>query len=127
MIVHGHYPSELLKSTIVSIPKDKTASLSNSDNYRGISMFNSIHILFDYVLIDICGDSLSTSDIGYEPTDLTVHPPPPELPRVGSFFSYRCLVFPKKMSSKESLCFSELLRLKDPKTWFFSIFTQTQF
>ena len=23
-------------------------------------------------------------------------PPPPELPRVGSFFSYRCLVFPKK-------------------------------
>ena len=41
MIVHGHYPSELLKSTIVSIPKDKT--LSNNDNYRGISMFNSIH------------------------------------------------------------------------------------
>ena len=75
MIVYGHYPSELLKSTIVSIPKDKTASFSNSDNYRGISMFNSIHILFDYVLIDICGDSLSTSDIGYEPTDLTVHPP----------------------------------------------------
>ena len=65
MIVHGHYPSELLKSTIVSIPKDKTASLSNSDNYRDISMFNSIHKLFDYVLIDICGDSLSTSDMQY--------------------------------------------------------------
>ena len=44
---HGHYPSELLQSTIVSIPKDKTASLSNSDNYRGISVFNSIHKLFD--------------------------------------------------------------------------------
>ena len=26
------------------------------------------------------------STIGYEPADLTVHPPPPELPRVGSFF-----------------------------------------
>ena len=50
MIVHGHYPSELLKSTIISIPKDKTASLSNSDNYRGISMFNSIHKLFDHVI-----------------------------------------------------------------------------
>ena len=34
--------------------------------------------------------------VGYEPADITVHPPPPELPRVGSFFSYRCLVFPKK-------------------------------
>ena len=42
MIVHRHYPNELLKSTIISIPKDKTVSLSNSDNYRGISMFNSI-------------------------------------------------------------------------------------
>ena len=65
MIVHGHYPTELLKSTIVSIPKDNTASLSNSDNYRGISLFNSIHKLFDYVIIDICGDSLSTSDMQY--------------------------------------------------------------
>ena len=65
MIVHGHYPSLLLKSTIVSIPKDKTASLSNSDNYRGISMFNSIDKLFDYVIIDICGNSLSTSDMQY--------------------------------------------------------------
>ena len=41
-----------------------------------------------------------TMALGYEPADLTVHPSP-ELPRVGSFFSYRCLVFPKKMSSKE--------------------------
>ena len=65
MIVHGHYPSELLKSTIISIPKDKTASLSNSDNYRGISMYNSIHKLFDYVIIDIFSDSLSTSDMQY--------------------------------------------------------------
>ena len=57
--------------------------------------------------------------IGNEPTDLTVHPPPhSELPRVGSFFSYRCLVFPKKISSKESLNISELFRLKDPKRVF---------
>ena len=61
----GHYPNELIKSAIVSFPRDKTASLSNSDNYRSISMFNSIHKLFDYVIIDICGDSLSTSDMQY--------------------------------------------------------------
>ena len=36
MIVHGHYPNKLLKYTIVSIYKYKTASLSNNnnDNYR---------------------------------------------------------------------------------------------
>ena len=47
----------------------------------------------------------------YEPADFTVHPP--ELPRVGLFFSYRCLVFPKNMSSKERLNISELFRFKD--------------
>ena len=30
-------------------------------------------------------------------------PPPSELPRVGVFFFYMCLVFPKKMFSKEGL------------------------
>ena len=28
-------------------------------------MFDSIYKLFDYVIIDICGDSLSTSDMQY--------------------------------------------------------------
>ena len=28
-------------------------------------MFNSIHKLFDYVIIDLCDDSLSTSDMQY--------------------------------------------------------------
>ena len=43
--------------------------------------------------------------LGYEPADRTVHPPPPELPRVGSFFSYRCLVFPKKCPQKKACAF----------------------
>ena len=34
MLGHGYYPTELLKSNIISIPKDRTASLSNSDNDR---------------------------------------------------------------------------------------------
>ena len=29
-------------------------------------------------------------------------PPPPELPRVGSFFLYRCLVFPKKCPQRKA-------------------------
>ena len=58
--------------------------------------------------------------IGYEPADLTVHhpSPPPRTAEVGSFFSYRCLVFPKKMSLKEIINSSELFRFKDPKTCF---------
>ena len=44
----------------------------------------------------------SSMKLGYEPADLTVHPPPPELPRVGSFFSYRCLVFPKKCPQRKA-------------------------
>ena len=51
MISHGYTPTVLLKSTIVSIPKDNKASLSNSDNYRGISLFNSINKLFDHVIL----------------------------------------------------------------------------
>ena len=45
-----------LKSTIVSIPKDNKAPLSNSDNYRGISRFirliNYLTTLF-YIYIKI--------------------------------------------------------------------------
>ena len=36
IIDHGHYPDDLLKSIIISIPKDAKASPSNVDNYRGI-------------------------------------------------------------------------------------------
>ena len=43
-------PTVLLKSTIISIPKDSKASLSNSDLHRGISLFNSINKLFDHVI-----------------------------------------------------------------------------
>ena len=65
MLVHGYYPSELLKSTNISLPKDKTVSLSSSSNYRGIFLFNSICKLYDYAIIDICGDSLDTCDMQY--------------------------------------------------------------
>ena len=47
---------------------------------------------------------MATTVLGYEPADLTV-PPPPELPRVGSFFSYRCLVFPKKCPQRKACAF----------------------
>ena len=55
--------------------------------------------------------------LGYEPADLTVHPP--ELPRVGSFFSYRCLVFPKKNVPKGKPVLFGIIEVKRPKNVFF--------
>ena len=56
--------------------------------------------------------------LGYEPADLTVHPPPPELPRVGSFFSYRCLVFPKKCPQSKACAFRSYSGKKTQKRGF---------
>ena len=62
IIYHGHYPDNLLKSTIISIPK---ASLSNVDNYRGISLSNSINKVFDYVIIELYQNTLMSSDMQF--------------------------------------------------------------
>ena len=62
---NGYYPVELFKSTIISIPKDRTASLLNSDNYREISLFNSICKVYDYVIIELCKNSFSTSEMQF--------------------------------------------------------------
>ena len=50
MIVHGHYPSELLKSTIESIFKDNRASFSNSDNYEAFLHVCST-VLINYLIM----------------------------------------------------------------------------
>ena len=56
----------MLISIIVSIPKDVKLSLSSADNYyRGISLFNSIAKVFDYVIIKLFGGSLQTTDMQF--------------------------------------------------------------
>ena len=65
MIVHGYNPSDLLISTIISIPKDLKGSLSKSDHYRGISLVSSICKLFDYVIINLYDKQLKTSDMQF--------------------------------------------------------------
>ena len=47
MLAHGFNPDDLLRSTIISIPKARRGSLCSSDNYRDISLTNSICELFD--------------------------------------------------------------------------------
>ena len=64
MLIHGYTPDDLLKSSIISIPKDRTASLTTSDNYRGISLFNAICKLLDNVIL-LYGDELQSSDMQF--------------------------------------------------------------
>ena len=62
------------------------------------NLYNLNFIKYYVVLISMINTICTTmwpNEVGYEPADPTVHPPPSELPRVGAFFSYRCLVFPK--------------------------------
>ena len=65
MFYHGHTPSDLLKSTIVSIPKDNKKSLSGSDNYRGISLLNSLSKLFDHIILLKYSKQLQSSDMQF--------------------------------------------------------------
>ena len=65
MLTHGFNPDDLLQSTIISIPKDSRGSMCSSDNYRGISLSNSICKLFDYVFIHTHKDSLQTCDLQF--------------------------------------------------------------
>ena len=65
MFYHGHTPADLLKSIIVSIPKDNKKSLSGSDNYRGISLFNSLSKLFDHIIQLKYSKQLQSSDMQF--------------------------------------------------------------
>ena len=44
--------------------------------------------------------------------------PPPDLPRVSSFFSYRCLVFPKKCTQRKACAFRSYSGLQTQKRGF---------
>ena len=64
-LTHGFNSEDLLLSTIISIPKDNRGSMNSSDNYRGISVSNSICKLYDYVFIDLNMDYLKTDDMQF--------------------------------------------------------------
>jgi hypothetical protein len=65
MMVHGHTPDCLLKSTLVSIPKNVRGDLSSDENYRGISLCSSIFKLYEIVILHKQGYCLQTSDMQF--------------------------------------------------------------
>ena len=64
MLIHGFTPDVMLKSTIISIPKNAKGDLTNSENYRGITLCNSMCKLFDLLFISLNDNGLNTSNLG---------------------------------------------------------------
>ena len=65
MLVHGFTPDCLLESVIISIPKDAKGVLSDSNNYRGISLCSCFCKILDLIIIDVCSEKLQTSDMQF--------------------------------------------------------------
>ena len=65
MLIHGHTPSDLLDSVIISIPKDPRGNMCSNDNYRGIALCSALCKIIDYVIIDKYNSQLITSDLQY--------------------------------------------------------------
>lgn len=61
MLSHGYTPNDLLVSMLVSIPKDNKASLSNTDNYRGIALCNALCKVIDLWILDRFSTKLCSS------------------------------------------------------------------
>ena len=65
MLIHGYNPEQLLHCTVVSILKDVRGSKKPSDNYRGITLVNSICKFIDLLIIEKCSEFLYTSDLQF--------------------------------------------------------------
>ena len=67
-LLHGHISTILMISTLVPLVKDKLGDITASDNYRSIAISSLILKVFDYVILDIYGDKLTTDELqfGYQ-------------------------------------------------------------
>jgi exonuclease III len=65
IIVHGSVTDSFLSSTIVPIPKNRNANLSDSSNYRGIALSSMFGKLLDYIILERYHDKLSSCDLQF--------------------------------------------------------------
>ena len=74
MLYHGQYPSELLISTITSLPKNEQGNLCDSDNYRGITLNSCLTKAIDWMILIKYEFCFKTSDLqfAYKPKHSTV-------------------------------------------------------
>ena len=65
ILEHGYIPQEMLKSTIIPIPKNLKKSLSDSSNYRAIALNSPLCKLLEAVILNKCSDTLKSSDMQF--------------------------------------------------------------
>jgi len=63
LLVHGTVPYDLLVSTIVPIPKGKTANRTALSNYRAIALSSIFEKVFDRIVLDQYCDAIKTSHL----------------------------------------------------------------
>ena len=65
IVVHGTVPDSFLYSTIVPIPKGKHGNMSDSSNFRGITLSSIYGKLFDNIVLYRYSDSLLSSELQF--------------------------------------------------------------
>jgi len=69
IVVHGSVPNDFLSSTAVPIPKGRNVNLTDSTNYRGISLSSVLGKLFDLIVLCRYSDYLESCELqfGFKP------------------------------------------------------------
>jgi hypothetical protein len=62
---HGYMPSDLLLSTICSIPKDARGNICDMENYRGIALSSCISKIHDIIILNKYSSQLCTSEMQF--------------------------------------------------------------
>jgi len=65
ILTHGCVPHDFTLSTVVPIPKAHNANLTDSANYRGISLSSIFGKILDLIVLNRYSDNLITSDLQF--------------------------------------------------------------
>ena len=65
MLRHGHSPKGMLMGTMVPLPKGRWNDLSNSKNFRALTISSLLGKLLDNVILDIESQKLKTNDLQF--------------------------------------------------------------
>jgi len=65
IVVHGTVPDSFLYSTIIAIPKGKHGNMSDSSNFRGITLSSIYGKLFDNIVLFRYGERLLSSELQF--------------------------------------------------------------
>jgi len=62
IISHGSVPRDFVTSTVIPIPKKRNCDMSDSENFRGVSLSFLFGKIFDNVILSQFHENVCTSD-----------------------------------------------------------------